>query len=122
MEALNPQNGKLPLSSVSPGESQNGTASAADQGSKQKQSLETIHAWLTARLAEYLDLEPSEIDISAPFSSYGLKSVDAVGLSGDLEDWLGRELSPTLVYDYPDVIHLARYLAYGGNDPLSHDS
>ncbi|MGB8345252.1 MAG: SDR family oxidoreductase, partial [Ktedonobacteraceae bacterium] len=75
-----------------------------------KRSLAMIQDWLVARLAAYLDLEPSSIDIHAAFASYGLPSVDAVGLSGDLEDWLERELSPTLAYDYPSIALLARYL------------
>src|SRR5579859_3849255 len=75
-----------------------------------KRSLSMIQDWLVARLAAYLDLEPSSIDIHASFASYGLPSVDAVGLSGDLEDWLGRELSPTLAYDYPSIVLLAGYL------------
>ena len=61
---------------------------------------EFIQRWLVAKLAELLEIEPSAIDIQAPFASYGLESVDLVGLSGELEEWLKRELSPTLLYDY----------------------
>ena len=83
----------------------------ARQGAVQGQSVAAIQNWLKAKLAEYLDIKPDSIDVTKPFSSYGLASVDAVGLSGDLEDWLGRTLSPTVVYDYPDIARLARYLA-----------
>lgn len=78
---------------------------------KQGPSLEAIQDWLKAKLAEYLDLDPSSIDVSEPFTSYGLASIDAVGLSGDLEEWLGRTLSPTVAYDYPSIARLAQYLA-----------
>ncbi len=70
-----------------------------------------IQDWLIRQLAEQLELEPAEIDIHAPFDSYGLSSREAVILSGDLEEWLGRTLSPTLAYEYPTIQALAQFLA-----------
>jgi len=49
-----------------------------------------------------------------PFTFYGLGSVQAVSLTGDLESSWGRTLSPTLAWDYPTIELLANYLA---NDP-----
>src|SRR5690349_15249999 len=77
---------------------------------KQTLKREALQSWLTTRLAERLSIEPAEIDIHEPFSNYGLGSADAVELSGELETWLHRELSPTLLFDYPDIAVLARYL------------
>jgi len=74
-------------------------------------SHEAIQDWLIAKVAEELAVEPTAIDVYEPIASYGMDSVTAVGLSGDLEDWLGRELSPTLFYNYPTIAVLARYLA-----------
>src|SRR5437763_7413364 len=71
----------------------------------------SFSAWLVARLAEVLGVSPQDIDIREPFTNYGLTSRDAVGLSGDLEEWLGRRLSPTLAYEYPNIEALARHLA-----------
>ncbi len=39
---------------------------------------------------------------------------DAVSLSGDLEDYLSRRLSPTLLYQYPTINKLAEHLAATG--------
>ncbi len=58
-----------------------------------------------------LDIAPERIDIREPFSTYGVSSLDAVTLSGDLEVWLGRRLPPTVIYDYPDIWSLSRFLA-----------
>ena len=69
-----------------------------------------IQHWLVENLAQRLEIPVSEIDIQAPFASSGLNSVAAVGLSADLEDWLGIKLSPTIVYDYPNIVELAAYL------------
>ncbi|NJL82099.1 MAG: acyl carrier protein [Chloroflexaceae bacterium] len=71
----------------------------------------TIQTWVAAYIAELLEVEPSEVDTSLPFDRYGLDSSAAVGLTGDLEDWLERKLDPTLLYDYPTVEALAQHLA-----------
>ena len=70
-----------------------------------------IQTWLVSYLAELLEIEPDEVDVTIPFDRYGLDSSAAVELSGDLEDWLGRELDPTLLYDYPTVEALAKHLS-----------
>jgi len=69
-----------------------------------------IQDWLVTRIADLLQLAPDTIDIQESFSNYGLSSLDAVTLSGDLEELLGRRLSPTLAYDYPNILTLSRYL------------
>ncbi|MGG6293713.1 beta-ketoacyl synthase N-terminal-like domain-containing protein [Leptolyngbya sp. AN02str] len=74
-------------------------------------TAEKIQTWLVAQLAQRLHLNPESVDRQAPFSSYGLDSVTAVSLSGELEEWLGRRISPTLVYSYPTIAALAQYLA-----------
>src|SRR5207249_4393273 len=58
-----------------------------------------------------LNVQPSRIDVREPLAHYGLDSVQAVSMAGELEDWLGRSLSPTLAYDYPSIHALAQHLA-----------
>lgn len=72
---------------------------------------EKIQQWLREKIAEYLFIDPEEIDEGADFNSFGLSSRDAVLLSGDLEEWLGRRLSPTLVYEYSNITALTNFLA-----------
>lgn len=69
-----------------------------------------IQAWLVSYLAELLEIDSDEIDVTIPFDRYGLDSSALVGLTGDLEDWLGRELDPTLLYDYPTIDALVQHL------------
>jgi acyl carrier protein len=78
---------------------------------RQSITVETIQEWLTAHLATALKLQPDEIDIHTPFDRYGLDSLAAVMLTGELEEWLGCELRPTLAWDYPNIEELAQYLA-----------
>jgi myxalamid-type polyketide synthase MxaE and MxaD len=70
-----------------------------------------LRGWLVARIAATLRVDPATIEAEAPFDSYGLSSTEAVALSGDLQELLGRELPATLVYEYPTISRLARYLA-----------
>lgn len=74
-------------------------------------TAEDIQTWLIANLAEALSIDPHEIDIHEPLESYGLSSRDAVTLTGDLEGWLRRRVSPTLVWEYPTLSAIARYLS-----------
>ncbi|NEP61535.1 MAG: AMP-binding protein, partial [Symploca sp. SIO2G7] len=87
-----------------------------------RQQTTTIQTWLIDRIAEQLGINPSEIDIREPFARYGLDSVAAVRLSGELEEWLGRKLAPTLVYDYPTIEALARHLSSEELIPLTYSS
>ena len=71
----------------------------------------TIQSWLITHLAEQLGFSPVDIDIRKPFAEYGLDSMVGVFLAGDLEDWLGLQLSPTVLWDYPTAEALTHYLA-----------
>jgi acyl-CoA synthetase (AMP-forming)/AMP-acid ligase II/acyl carrier protein len=70
-----------------------------------------IAEWITSRVALRLALPPEAIGLDTPFAEIGLGSADAVALSAELERWLGRRLSPTLVYRHPTILSLAESLA-----------
>ena len=70
-----------------------------------------IQAWIVSYLAELLEVDPDEVDITIPFDRYGLDSAAAVGLTGDLEEWLGQEVDPTVLYDYPTIASLVKHLS-----------
>jgi len=70
-----------------------------------------IQKWLAFYLGELLDIDPKEVDVTTRFDRYGLDSSAAVGLTCDLEDWIGRDVDPTLPYDYPTIETLAQHLA-----------
>ncbi len=74
-------------------------------------SKREIQDWLIKHIAELLHVAPDTVDIRESFSNYGLSSLDVVSLSGDLEELLGRRLSPTLAYDYPNILALSDHLA-----------
>lgn len=78
---------------------------------KELPSAAEIQAWIVSYLAQLLEIDLDEVNVTIPFDQYGLDSAAAVGLTGDMEDWLGRKLDPTLLYDYPTAEALARHLA-----------
>ncbi|HSG44058.1 MAG TPA: AMP-binding protein, partial [Anaerolineales bacterium] len=69
--------------------------------SEKNKTSGSIQTWLVTRIAETLEIDPSTIDPKQPFTYYGLGSIQAVSLTGDLEVFLDRTLSPTLAWDYP---------------------
>jgi acyl carrier protein len=71
---------------------------------------ESMCTWLTGRVAAYLGKSPADLDPRLPLAEYGLDSVYAVSLSGDIEAHLGVEVEPTLAWDYPTIDAIARYL------------
>ncbi|MHA6848275.1 acyl carrier protein [Ralstonia syzygii] len=70
-----------------------------------------LQRWLIAHVASILEAPEDSIDPALPFSHFGLDSVAAVGLSGDLETLLDRKLPATLTWDFPTIELLARHLA-----------
>jgi acyl carrier protein len=74
-------------------------------------SAAKIQDWIVAYLADLLEIDADEVDVTISFDRYGLDSSAAVSLTGDLENWLGMEIEPTLLYDYPTVESLVRHLS-----------
>jgi acyl carrier protein len=81
-----------------------------NQNSNSADSLASIQLWLVEQIAEVLSLDANAIDIQQPLTRYGLDSIDAVTLVGDLEDWLDLELPSTLLWDYPTIEKASNYM------------
>jgi len=75
------------------------------------QTVAAIETWLVSHLAAELGIESRDIDVQQPFARYGLASSEAIHLVRALEEWTGRSLSPTLVWEYPTIESVARHLA-----------
>jgi acyl carrier protein len=66
-----------------------------------------IQAWMQQRIAELLELQTQEIDPMAPIEGFGLGSLDAAELVGELQVWLKIKLSATLMYEHENINTLA---------------
>ena len=90
--------------------------STAQANLKTSLSAEVIQEWLAARIAEQIEVEPEEIDITERLDSYGLDSAQAMVIAGKMEEFMGFELSPTLVWHYPTIESLSERLAEESQD------
>ncbi len=73
-------------------------------------SKEEIQTWLVEYVNRETGTDKAKIELDVAFDRYGMDSSAAVGMTGDLEDWLSLELEPTIVYDYPTIAELSEYL------------
>jgi acyl transferase domain-containing protein len=76
-------------------------------------SPDALRDAIRRRLADAMECAPEAIDPRTPFANYGLGSRDAVVLSGELEELLGRPLSPAVFYEYPTLDALVAHLMTG---------
>ena len=74
-------------------------------------TTEEIQDWMVDYMAALLQVDSDEIDIDIPFDRFGLDSASAICMTGDLEDWLGLEIDPTLLYDYPTIGSMSAHLS-----------
>lgn len=71
---------------------------------------EALEQWLQQAVAQALEKPVASIARDVPLSEMGMDSVAAVALTGDLEDWSGLEVDPTLIFDYPTIQALSEHL------------
>ncbi|HKV17921.1 MAG TPA: type I polyketide synthase [Mycobacterium sp.] len=66
--------------------------------------------WLVANLCERLVCEPGQIDLEASLKDLGVGSRDALELSGELAEFLGRSVSPVDFWQHPTINGLVAFL------------
>src|ERR1700749_5056174 len=79
---------------------------------------DALRHWLADYLVTNVGCSLYDIDFDAPMSDLGLGSRDAVVLSGELTELLGRKVSPVEFWQHPTISDLARFLT--GVEPLAH--
>jgi acyl carrier protein len=77
----------------------------------QRRTHAEIRSWMTEYVVTHLGLGADGVDVERPLDEYGIDSAQAVRMIGDLEDYLGRELSPSLPYRFPTIEALSAHLA-----------
>jgi acyl carrier protein len=80
---------------------------------KNTKTEEEIREWMTAYLADVLQVQPNALSPTTSFYRLGLDSAAAIGMTGDLEIFMGRKMPTSLPYDYPSIGALSRVLADG---------
>ncbi|GAB32799.1 type I polyketide synthase [Gordonia otitidis] len=72
-----------------------------------------LRAWLIDRFIG-IGCEPGDIDVDAAFNDLGIGSRDAVVLSGELTELVGRQVSPVDFWEHPTISTLVAFLTDPG--------
>ena len=75
-----------------------------------KYSLESVSNWIEEWLAKKLKIDINKIDVGKSFADYGMDSVMAVELAQELEEWLEHPLEATIIWNFPTIESLCKYL------------
>jgi len=70
-----------------------------------------IAAWCRSYISRVLGIAEAKIDVAAEFDSFGLDSAMAVALVSDIGAWLGDEIEPSELFEYPTIAAFAKRLA-----------
>jgi acyl carrier protein len=73
-----------------------------------------IRDWCLAYLTRTVADPAIPIGPDIPFERMGLDSATSAYFIVELEEWVGVELEPELVYDHPTVDELARHIVARG--------
>ena len=74
-----------------------------------------LRHWLVDYLVTNIGLSPDKVDFDTSMNDLGVGSRDAVVLSGELSEVLGRTVSPVEFWQHPTIDALARFLS--GSEP-----
>lgn len=90
-----------------------GTSSTEATSVKPKtvRSYEEIKTWISTEVANILKIDIDDIDSDQKFSGFGIDSIVAFAMTGDLCEWIGEELPATLLWEYPTIDSLSRYIS-----------
>ncbi|MDE0839026.1 MAG: acyl carrier protein [Kiritimatiellae bacterium] len=77
-------------------------------------SVDEVAHWLADYLSCLLKIRADQVDPDLPFDNYGIDSKSAAAMVGDLSAWLKRDLELAIIYDFPSIEALSRYLGAGG--------
>jgi acyl carrier protein len=77
----------------------------------QSYDAEAIQTWLMSEIAQQLNIELDEIDVTERLDSYGLDSAQAIMMANKAEKLLGFKLSPLLLWHYPTIASLSQRIA-----------
>ena len=86
-------------------------AETTGQRNTQRTEQPEMQEFIRACFARELGVAPAQIDVGARFSDYGVDSILAVRIVKSINQTLGTEMKPTVLFDYSSVRDLAGYMA-----------
>ncbi len=76
-------------------------------------SPDEVQSWLKEKVAKAVGIRADDVDVTHEFAELGLDSRQSVRLSGELEKFVGKTLSPTLLMDCPTIASLVEFVTRG---------
>ncbi|WP_280340462.1 polyketide synthase Pks13 [Nocardia neocaledoniensis] len=76
-------------------------------------SVAELREWLRRWVADATGQSIDAITVDRPMEEFGLASRDALALGGDIEDYTGVTLAPTVIYQHPTIGSLAEIIVNG---------
>ncbi|AXT59083.1 acyl carrier protein [Aquimarina sp. AD10] len=73
-------------------------------------SIIEMENWLINKVAEHLSMDSEKISVHEELVLYGLDSMSAIMISGDIEEKLNIELPSTTLWDYPTIDAIMSFL------------
>ena len=71
---------------------------------------EEVQGWIIQWLESNAGVLRESIELDKPFADYRLDSLTAVEFSEDVEDWLGIELTVTVLWNHPTIEKMTQFL------------
>ncbi|MFM0069208.1 acyl carrier protein [Paraburkholderia aspalathi] len=72
-----------------------------------------IRQWLVGQIADSLHVSRDVVPTDAPVVDLGLSSVEAVSLTANIEEFLGIETDPAMVWEHPTIDQMVEHLCAG---------
>ncbi len=70
-----------------------------------------IQKWCQEYVADLLGMQPDKVNPNTEFDRFGLDSAMAVAMCLDLEEQIGIDIPPALLFEYTTIAELAGYVA-----------
>jgi len=74
-------------------------------------SKQEILEWLQSNLGAELERDAASISADAKFTELGVDSISMLAIAGDLEQWLGLTVLPSMLWEHSTLEQLAAALA-----------
>ena len=78
-----------------------------------------IQEWLITHIAAVAKVSSEQVELDRPFAEFGMDSMQMFQLSGDLQKFLGYQVSEIIAWDYPTVAKLSGHLGSGAEAPAA---
>lgn len=66
-------------------------------------STKALKEWMVSYVGQLLALDPTTLDTSARFDTFGMDSIEAVVMAGIMEEEFGAPVEPSLLLEYPSI-------------------